>query len=128
MEDKVILVVEDEKPLQAAITTKLESEGFQTVSARRIDQALGYLEDVPGINAIWLDHYLLGNEDGLDLVAKVKSEGSRWKDIPIFVVSNTASIDKVESYLQLGVDRYFVKAQERLGSIVSTIKATIDHG
>jgi CheY-like chemotaxis protein len=126
MKPKTILVVEDEKPLLEVIKTKLEKEGFSVVTARSVEQALGYLEDIGSINAVWLDHYLLGKEDGLDFVAKCKQPDSWCKDIPIFVVSNTASADKVHSYLKFGVTKYYVKAEKKLDEIVTEINHELD--
>ncbi|NMC51841.1 response regulator [Candidatus Kuenenbacteria bacterium] len=117
---KNILVVEDEKPLQDAIRIKLEKSGFAVVTARTVEQALNYLKDIKEIDVIWLDHYLLGKEDGLDFVAEAKNR-SQWKDIPIFVVSNTASADKVRSYLELGINKYYIKSEKRLDEIISDI-------
>ena len=102
-EKRNILVVEDEKPLQDVIRAKIETCGCAVVTARSVEQAKDYLEQGMKIDAIWLDHYLLGKETGLDLVIKMKAEGSKWKSIPIFVVSNTASEDKVKHYLHLVV-------------------------
>lgn len=110
--------MEDEIPLSNAVRIKLEKEGFNTVSARTVQQALEYLEAGVEIDVIWLDHYLLGKENGLDFVAKIKRTDSKWKNLPIFVVSNTASHEKVQTYLKLGVDKYYIKAEHRLDDIV----------
>ncbi len=125
MEDKVILVVEDERPLSEAIKIKLEKSGLGVVTARSIDQALNHLKDQVKVDAIWLDHYLLGKGNGLDLVVKIKSDDSPWKTIPIFVVSNTVTQDKISSYLNLGVNKYYTKADYRLEDIIKDIKAAI---
>ena len=117
---KVILVVEDEKPLLEAIHAKLVKSGFEVVTARTVEQALGLLEDLEQVDVIWLDHYLLGKTTGLDFVAKVKNH-AEWKQIPIFVVSNTASADKVKTYLSLGVNRYYTKSDYRLDQIIGDI-------
>jgi CheY-like chemotaxis protein len=117
-----ILVVEDERPLLEAIKTKLNISGFNTLSSRSVAEALSYLTTENNISVIWLDHYLLGQENGLDLVAQLKDEDSPWKNIPIFVVSNTASSDKVQSYIQLGVNQYYTKSDYRLDDIIADIK------
>lgn len=122
-----ILVVEDERPLSDAIRAKLENEGCDVVVARTVDQAINYLKDVSNINAIWLDHYLLGKENGLDFMAKIKSADSAWKHIPVFVVSNTASHDKVQSYMQLGVNKFYVKSDHRLDEIINDIKFLLNN-
>ena len=124
--NKTILVVEDERPLLDAIKKKLEATGFDVVTSRTVGQALNYLEEVEKVDAIWLDHYLLGKEDGLEFVAKLKNKEGDWKKIPIFVVSNTASADKVQSYMQLGVNKYYVKAENRLDNIISEINGVLE--
>lgn len=119
-ESKNILVVEDEKPLLEAIRIKLEKNGFSVVTARTIEQAWGLLEDLDSIVVVWLDHYLLGKENGLDLVVKIKND-DRFKTVPIFVVSNTATQDKVKSYIALGVNHYYTKSNYRLDQIIGDI-------
>jgi len=121
--ENTILVIEDERPLVNAVQTKLEKNGFIVTTARNVTQGLNCLQDIEGIDAIWLDHYLLGGESGLDFVAKLKSPSSKWKKLPIFVVSNTASSGNVQSYLRLGVSKYCVKAEYRLDQIVEEVKS-----
>lgn len=124
MSNKTILVVEDENSLAFAIAKKLEIEGFETLIARSAEDALGALKDTQ-VDAIWLDHYLLGKMHGLDLVVKLKND-DEWKKIPIFVVSNTASADKVEAYIKLGIDKYYTKSDFRLDQIIDDIKKSIE--
>ena len=126
-DEKTILVVEDERPLAEAIKTKLEKSGFAVVTSRTVQQTLDYLEDIGVVDAIWLDHYLLGKESGLDFVTKLKTHDGRWENIPIFVVSNTASPDKVQSYMRLGVHKYYTKADHRLDEIISEIRSFLEN-
>ena len=121
---KNILVVEDELPLQEAIRLKLTSSGFEVVTARSVEQAMNYLQDNVDISVIWLDHYLIGQETGLDFVAKVKNS-EKWKKIPLFLVSNTASADKIKTYLSLGINKYYTKSNHRLDDIIVDIKAAL---
>ena len=122
MNNKInILVVEDEQALLEAIRIKLEQTGFSVVSARTVEQACSLLLDLKDVRAIWLDYYLLGQENGLDLVAKVKNQ-PEFKKIPIFVVSNTASPDKVKTYLNLGASKYYTKSNYRLEEIIKDLK------
>ncbi len=126
MNKKVILVIEDEKPLLQAIDIKLKLSGFEVVTARTSEQAKGYIEDMAYIDAIWLDHYLMGKEDGLDFVAWCKAEGNtKCKKVPIFVVSNTATPDKVATYMSLGIRDYYVKANYRLDEIIKDISEKV---
>ena len=119
---KIILVIEDELPLIEAIRAKLTKSGFEVITARSIEQAKNHMQDIAGIDVIWLDHYLLGKGDGLDFIAWCKTDSTCCKKIPVFVVSNTAGSDKVQSYLRLGVEKYYVKSEKRLGAIIKDIK------
>ncbi|MEI7777339.1 MAG: response regulator [bacterium] len=125
--NRTILVVEDERPLVQAIETKLEKNGFDVITARTVEQAARYLEEINNIEAIWLDHYLPGDKTGLDFVAMLKSPDSKWKKLPVFIVSNTASNNNVRSYLRLGVSKYCVKADHRLDEIVTEIADFLDN-
>jgi CheY-like chemotaxis protein len=122
-ERKTILVIEDERPLVQVIEAKLSSIGFDVVTARTVEQGLGYLADINRIDAVWLDHYLLGEKTGLDFVMQVKSQSEKWAKLPIFVVSNTASNSNVQSYLKLGVTKYNVKSDHKLDQITKEVKS-----
>ena len=123
---KVILVLEDERPLLDAIKLKLEKNNFDVVGTRSIDQAKDYMYTLSNIDAIWLDHYLFGKGNGLDFIAWCKDEvNKKFNHIPIFVVSNTASADKVSTYMKLGANKYFVKSNHKLGEIIDEISKSI---
>jgi DNA-binding response OmpR family regulator len=123
--DKIVLVVEDEKPLLEAIDLKLKKNGFEVVTARTVEQAKSYVTDLARIDVIWLDHYLMGKEDGLDFVAWCREENNKCMGTPIFVVSNTASPDKVATYMSFGVKNYYVKANYRLDQIIEEVSKSL---
>lgn len=144
---KTILVIEDERPLLNVVNSRLAKRGFGVITARSVDevfnagldqeglgiiaaksieQALAYLEDLEKIDAIWLDHNLIGRENGLDFVKKLKANGGRWKKIPIFVVSNTEGSKVIQSYVKLGVSKYYVKSNHKLDEIIKDIHESLD--
>lgn len=118
---KTILVIEDDKILQVAISDKLKMEGFNVILARTKEEGIDVLIDEEKLDLIWLDHYLFGQEDGIDFLNEVK-KSKDWSGIPIFVISNTAGTDKVNSYLALGANKYYTKAEHRLSEIIHDIK------
>lgn len=121
---KKILLVEDEKCLAEAVKIKLEINGFQVLPANSVDQAKDLINK-NSVDFVWLDHYLLGEENGLDFVANIKSQDSTNKNILIFVVSNTASNDKIRSYIKFGINKYYVKAEHSLEQIISDLKTVL---
>jgi len=146
LKQKTVLVIEDEQTLLEAINAKLEKSGFKVIAARSvkqafnpelnrkslgvitiesIQQALNHLEELEHVDAIWLDHHLLGKEDGLDFVKKFKANGGKWNKIPVFVVSNAANPKTVKSYISSGVTKYYVKSDHRLDEIIEDIKLSL---
>lgn len=144
--ETTILVIEDDRPLLAVVQEKLEKEDMSVITSRSVarafsteieknakggismssvELALKHLNDLEKVDAVWLDHNLLGSENGLDFVTKLKANGGRWKKIPIFVVSNNADRLLVQKYRDLNVDHYYVKAEHTLDSIVRDIKKVL---
>lgn len=119
-----VLVIEDEKLLLSAIIKKLELEKVSVVGCPSGTQAWSYLEMQQYLpKVVWLDYYL-PDTTGLDFAKKLRGD-ERWKNIPIVVVSNSASLDKVQQMRSIGVDRFFVKSDHRLEEIVSEVKALL---
>ncbi len=121
-----ILVIEDELPLQDAIRIKLENIGLRVVTARSVKQALSYLEELETVDVIWLDHYLLGQANGLQFVTTIKNEQSKYRTIPIFVVSNSIGQDKIATYIKLGVDKYYTKTDFTLAEIIADVRQAVE--
>lgn len=122
-----ILVIEDENLLLKAIAKKLNLCGLNPVSATSGEQAIDYLKNLPELpDVIWLDYHLKGM-DGLTFLKEIKNN-SKWKKIPVVVVSNSASSDKIHNMLALGANKYLLKAEYRLDQIIETVKEFVQDG
>lgn len=116
-----IMVVEDEVLLLQAITKKIKLSNMDVLSCSSGQQALDYLgslDEMP--DAVWLDYYLK-DMNGLLFMQKLK-ENPKWAEIPVLVVSNSASPDKVHTMLGLGARKYILKAEHRLDEIITMIR------
>lgn len=119
-----IMVVEDENLLLQAITKKLKLSNLDVISCSTGEQAIDYLRSLQEFpDAIWLDYYLK-DMNGLIFMQKLK-QNDAWSKIPVIVVSNSASPDKVSSMLALGAKKYLLKAEFRLDQIIDIIKEFI---
>lgn len=115
------MVIEDERLLLQAISKKLKLSEIDVLSCASGHQALDYLSSVEELpDLIWLDYYLK-DMDGLAFMMSLKAN-DLWKEIPVMVVSNSASEDKVNKMTRLGAMKYILKADHRLDEIVSMIK------
>lgn len=119
------MVVEDETLLLQAITKKLKLSGMDVLSCASGQQAVDYLNSVEELpDAVWLDYYLK-DMNGLAFMQELK-QNDKWTDIPVVVVSNSASPDKVHNMLALGAKKYILKAEYRLDEIIQMIRDFID--
>ena len=116
-----ILVLEDERQLARAVHDAFAKQGFDPIIVSTVEDGLKELNNLKTVDVIWVDHYLLGTESGLDFVVEIKNH-DEWKNIPIFVVSNTASTTNIRSYIQLGVTNYYTKADYDITQIINEIK------
>jgi CheY-like chemotaxis protein len=124
-QNPTILVIEDETLLLQAITKKLKLSNMDVLSCASGQQAMDYLENMDQElpDAVWLDYYLK-DMNGLEFMHKIK-ENPKWADMPVIVVSNSASPDKVNNMLALGAKKYILKAEYRLDQIIEMIKKFI---
>lgn len=126
-ENPTIMVVEDETLLLQAITKKLKLSGMDVLSCASGQQAIDYLGNLDELpDAIWLDYYLK-DMNGLAFMQLLK-QNPKWADLPVLVVSNSASPDKVNNMLGLGAKKYILKAEYRLDEIITMIRDFIKSG
>ncbi|HRJ06493.1 MAG TPA: response regulator [Candidatus Saccharibacteria bacterium] len=120
-----IMVVEDENLLLQAITKKLKLSGMDVLSCASGQQAVDYLNNLDELpDAVWLDYYLK-DMNGLAFMQELKLN-PKWENIPVVVVSNSASPEKVNNMLALGARKYILKAEYRLDEIIEMIKQLIN--
>ncbi len=123
-----IFIIEDEPMLLKAITAEMDIHGLETKACISGEEALecmrGAHEKAEYPDAIWLDYYLK-DFDGLTFMAKLK-EIEGMPDIPVIVVSNSAEPEKVKGMLALGVQKYYLKADNKLGDLIETLKDLIN--
>lgn len=122
---RTILVLEDERQLARAVREAFTERGFNPIVVATVEDGIKELENLGHVDVIWLDHYLLGTGNGLDFVVELKSR-PEWRSIPIFVVSNTASTSNIRSYIQLGVNNYYTKADYDINQIINDIEYSFE--
>jgi DNA-binding NtrC family response regulator len=114
-EIKKILLVDDEKDTVEMITTLLELEGYQVLSAQSGVEAMrflerekqGVLESETPVDLILLD-VMLGDEDGREICRRIK-EDEKLKFIPVIILTVRSSLQDKINGLNLGADDYLTK-------------------
>lgn len=120
MNKPTILIVEDDDILLEAITKKLHLNNINTLGSVRGNQGLSYLNDMETLpDAIWLD-YELTDMDGEKFVTELR-KNPKLLNIPIFVISNSASQAKIDIMMNFGIKKYLLKSKYRLDEIIKII-------
>ncbi|HCI80356.1 MAG TPA: DNA-binding response regulator [Ktedonobacter sp.] len=102
---KLILVVDDEPPIQRILKRNLLANGYEVIVAdngrQAIDIAFRHQPDL-----ILLDLYLPGELDGLDVCRQIRKE---MKTLPIIVLSAIIEERQKVRALDMGADDYLTK-------------------
>ena len=125
MNNKKILVVEDETTLQRTMTEYLINEGFQISSAldgeKGVELAKSELPDL-----IILD-IILPKKDGYAVLEEIKAD-EKTKNIPIILLTNLEGAEDIQKAFEKGATTYLVKSDYQLEDIVKKIKEILKIG
>ena len=103
MNKTLILVVEDDKPVQNLMTTTLKAHDYRYLTAKNGETAI--LEASSHNPDIILLDLGLPDMDGIEVIRKIRT----WSNVPIIIISaRSEDTDKVEA-LDAGADDYLTK-------------------
>ena len=122
MNDKKVLVVEDDTLLKDMLGRQLTKDGWQVLHATEGEQALQLAEsEHPDIMLLDL---LLPGMSGFDILSTLKQKDST-KDIPVIVLSNLGQQEDIDKCLQSGASDFLIKANFTLDEVSAKIKALV---
>lgn len=114
-----ILIIEDETVLLKVLAEKFENEKFDVVLAEDGEEGLlkvrGSKPDM-----ILLD-IILPKKDGIEVLKELKAD-PELKDIPVIIISNLGSDEKIRETLQLGAVDYLIKTQHPINEVVERVQ------
>ena len=117
---KTILLLEDDAPLNRAITLKLEQGGHRVISTMRAEEAIEVLgSEHPAIDIIWLD-LLLPGMNGIEFLAEIRKNPD-YKDIKVVICSVSGREESKGIARELGVLDYLVKSDYELSALVEKV-------
>lgn len=122
MEQKTILVLEDEKALNDAIKFKLEKRGYRVLQAFCAKDGMEFLKrEKPDF--IWLD-ILLPGMSGIDFLEQMRKDPGT-KNERVVIVSASGGPDTQEKATALGAVDYIVKSDLSLEEIIERVNKNI---
>ncbi|OHA79474.1 MAG: hypothetical protein A2747_01065 [Candidatus Yonathbacteria bacterium RIFCSPHIGHO2_01_FULL_44_41] len=119
---KIILVVEDEDPMQLVLRDILTVEGYVVLEAKNGIEGLEIaFREHPDL--ILLD-ILMPKMDGLEMLKKLRED--EWgKKVPVIVLTNLSDNEDVAKAVEEDVFEYFVKTDIKIAEVIERIRAKI---
>jgi len=119
MENKRVLIVEDDEFLLQMYATKLELEGFKVLEATTGLQGLKVAQkEIPDLILLDLN---LPELSGFEVLAQLKREDNT-KNIKVLILTNYSQKENIDKCLELGADDYLIKAHFVPSEVIKKIK------
>ena len=119
---KHILIVEDELSMQRALKNKLEQSGYKISVA---SDGAGALDEIRSKkpDLVLLD-LIMPKLDGISVLREVKKD-DELRNIPVVILTNLSTGDKVAEAMQLGTFDFLVKANYSLDDVLKKVRERI---
>lgn len=119
MDNKKILLVEDDMTLAEVYRSRLELEGFETKTVNNGEEALSAIQEFKP-DLVLLDAMMpkISGFDVLDIIRNTPATANT-RVIMLTALSQPKDKERAES---LGVDEYLVKSQVVIGDVVARVR------
>jgi DNA-binding response OmpR family regulator len=115
---KTVLIVEDEQSMQRALKNKLEHAGYAVLPANDGEEALDALRNAKP-DLVLLD-LIMPKLDGISVLRQMKADDA-LRAVPVVILTNLSSGDKVAEAMQLGTFDFLVKANYSLDDVLKKV-------
>jgi DNA-binding response OmpR family regulator len=119
MNNKNILLIEDDLFIKQMYVNKIEELGVQVFASSNLDDSMLILNKKT-VDLILLD-LVLPNISGFDIL-KVFKKNDKIKDIPVIVLSNLSAQADVNKAFELGAIDYMVKSNYTPAEVMRIIQ------
>ena len=118
---KIILIVEDDVPLQSAYETALTKIGYEIIFAVTGSDGLQKAK-TENPQLIILDLMLPGGMNGFDVLEQLKND-EKLANIPVFVLTNLDNEE--DTAVKIGANKYFVKTNISIDDVIAEVNAVL---
>lgn len=116
---KTVLIVEDEQSMQRALKNKLEHAGYTVLAANDGEGAIDALRGATKPDLVLLD-LIMPKLDGISVLRQMKADDA-LRGVPVVILTNLSSGDKVAEAMQLGTFDFLVKANYSLDDVLRKV-------
>ncbi|MDD5738511.1 MAG: response regulator [Candidatus Pacebacteria bacterium] len=114
-----ILIIEDEDFLIRALKDNLLAEGCFVDVAKNGEEAIERMKGKEP-DLILLD-ILMPKSDGFHVLKEIKSH-TKWKSVPVIILSNLGEEMVIKQALRAGANDYFIKSQHPIHEVIKKVK------
>jgi CheY-like chemotaxis protein len=107
LENKVVLIIDDEIRNLFALTAVLKEEGLNCLTASDGIEGIRVLKETPGIDIVLMD-IMMPEMDGIEAMKIIRND-EQIKNIPIIALTAKAMIGDKEKCLMAGASDYISK-------------------
>lgn len=122
MNEKSVLIVEDDADLRDAYVMILESEGIHTFSAENGAVALEMLKNQSDPGIIFLD-LRMPVMDGIEFLKEYDAPSHQNTEVIVF--SNYDAKNEIDAAYELGAERYVLKARAAPKELIRIVKTIL---
>jgi DNA-binding response OmpR family regulator len=119
MDQKHVLLVEDDPFLSSLLTNRLLKESIEVKHAKDGQEALDILKEYKP-DLILLD-LILPKKSGFEVMEGIRQD-PQLSEAPIIIISNLGQPEDVQRGQELGAIEYFIKAKTSIDDLVGNIK------
>lgn len=121
---KLLLIIEDEKPVLRALVDKFGAEGFGVLTAENGEDGLKTaLTEKPDL--ILLD-LIMPKKTGLQVMHELRKNPGYGEKVPIIILTNLSANDKISGEVSEEEPSYYlVKADWKIEDVVNKVKETL---
>jgi len=120
--EKIILIVEDEKPLMNALFAKLTKEGYGLLRATDGEEGLKMaLKKKPDLI---LTDIIMPVMDGITMLGHLREDD--WgKNVPVIILTNLSDEIRLKEAQDNNVNDYLVKSDWKISDVAAKVKEKI---
>lgn len=123
MENKKILIVEDEVSLSNLLKEKFEEAGFNAETA--LDGRAGFDAALAKHPDLILLDIVMPRMDGIEFLRKLHVDA--WgKTAKVILLTNLSNVEKIAEATELGAQDYLVKSDWKVQDIIEKVKAKLN--
>jgi two-component system alkaline phosphatase synthesis response regulator PhoP len=119
---KWVLVVEDDAYINKAYAAKFGHEGIKAEFAIDGEEAMKQLKAADPLPSLIMLDLMLPKKNGFEVLTDIKATAG-YKKIPVIILTNLGQETDAKRGLDMGADEYLVKADTKIGDIVTKINS-----